>query len=85
MEIIELNDEEQVLKLVVSSNEESLFYLLKTYLDSMKDVDLVGVAKDHHLLDKTEFYLKVKKGSAKKLFKKALSDIKKDMLKKKVK
>ena len=85
MEIIELNDEEQVLKLVVSSNEESLFYLLKTYLDSIKDVDLVGVAKDHHLLDKTEFYLKVKKGSAIKLFKKALLDIKKDMLKKKVK
>ena len=87
MEIQELDDNGNVLKIVVSSNEESLFYLLKSYLDSMKDVDLVGVAKDHYLLDKTEFYLKVNgdKKSAKDLFKKALVDIKKDLLSKKVK
>jgi len=86
MEIQELVDDSDVLKIVVSSNEESLFYLLKVYLDSIKDVDLVGVARDHHLVDKTEFYLKVKgKVSAKDVFKKALSNIKKDLEGKKVK
>lgn len=85
MEIIELNEDKQVLKIVVDSNEESLFFLLKTYLEDLKDVDLVGVHREHHLVDKTEFFLKVAKGSPKAVFKKALKDIKKDLASKKVK
>lgn len=85
MEIIEVSDKNQVLKLIVDSNEESLFTLLKVYFESMKGVDLVGVSREHHLVDKTEFYLKVDKGSALEFFKKALSEVKKDLSSKKVK
>ena len=85
MEIIEKVDKKEVLRVIVDSNEESLFSLLKTYLEQSSDVDLVGVYKEHHLIDKTEFYLKVKKGSALALFKKSLGEIKKDLEKKKLK
>ena len=85
MEIIEKVADKQVLRVVVDSNEESLFSLLKTYLEESSDVDLVGVYKEHHLIDKTEFYLKTKKGSALDLFKKSLATIKKDLEKKKLK
>ncbi len=85
MEIIEKISDKQVLRVVVDSNEESLFSLLKTYLESNPDVDLVGVYKEHHLIDKTEFFLKTKKGDALTLFKKSLADIKKDLEKKKLK
>ncbi len=84
MEIIEKLDEGNVLKFMVSSNEESLFHLFKAYLESDSDVDLVGVYKEHHLIDKTEFFLKTKKGNALEIFKKSLKAIKKDMESKKV-
>ena len=79
MEIVEKVDDKEVLRIVVDSNEESLFSLLKTYLEQQADVDIVGVYKEHYLLDKTEFYLKVKKGKAIDVFKKALKTIKKDL------
>lgn len=85
MEIIDKTDDGNVLSFVVDSNEESLFHLLKAYLESNSDVDLVGVYKEHHLIDKTEFFLKTKKGSASALLKKALKDIKKDLMEKKLK
>ncbi len=85
MEIVKQEEDEQTFKLVVDTDEEALFYLLKTYLESMKEVDIVGVVKEHHLLNETEFYLKVKSGSAKKVFKKALSNVKKDLVKFKIK
>ena len=85
MEIIELSEDKQVLKIVVDSNEESLFFLIKAYLEELKDVDLVGVHKEHHLIDKTEFLMKTVKGSPKAVFEKALKDVKKDLASKKVK
>jgi len=85
MEIIEKVEDKQNLRITVDSNEESMFSLLKAYLEPMADVEVVGVIKAHHLIDKTEFFLKVKKGSALTFFKKALKDVKKDLASKKVK
>ena len=85
MEIIEQTIEGTDLKIVGDSNEESLFSLLKAYMEPMADVEVVGHYKPHHLVDKTEFFLKVKKGDALKVFKKALATIKKDLASKKVK
>ncbi len=85
MEIIEQTIEGTDLKIAVDSNEESLFSLLKAYMEPMADVEVVGHFKGHHLVDKTEFYLKVKKGDALKVFKKALATVKKDLASKKVK
>ena len=85
MEIIEKQEDASTLKLVVDSNEESLFFLLKAYLEELSDVDLVGVHREHHLVDKTEFYLKTTKGKAIDVLKKALKDIKKDLNAKKLK
>ena len=85
MNVLEKAAEDQVLRLVVDSNEESLFSLLKAYLENEADVEVVGVYKEHHLIDKTEFYLKTKKGKALDFFKKALKSVKKDLITKKVK
>jgi len=85
MEFIEKNETKDTLKLVVSSNEESLFFLVKVYLEKMSEVDIVGVCKEHHLVDKTEFHLKVSKGNPMKIFLKALAEAKKDLISKKVK
>lgn len=85
MEIIEKKEDEGILTLIVDSNEESLFSLLKVYLEQNSDVDIVGFYKGHHLVDKTEFFLKVKKGKALDLFKKSLKEVKKDLESKKVK
>lgn len=85
MEIIEKFEEGNVLRILVDSNEESLFSLLKTYLENESDVDIVGVYKEHHLIDKTEFLLKTKKGKPLEVFKKALISVKKDLASKKIK
>lgn len=85
MEIIEKFEEGNVLRILVDSNEESLFSLLKTYLENESDVDIVGVYKEHHLIDKTEFLLKTKKGKPLEVFKKALASVKKDLASKKIK
>ncbi len=85
MEIIELVDDGQSLRIKVDSNEESLFSLLKSNLDNNKDVSLTGIVKDHYLVNDTEFFLKVKKGSALELFKKTLDVVKKDLTSKKIK
>ncbi len=85
MNIIEKSDENDKLRFVVDSNEESLLSLLKIYLEADSDVDVVGVYREHHLIDKTEFLLKVKKGKASAVFKKALTSAKKDLELKKVK
>ncbi len=80
MKIETIKDEENILRIIVSSNEETLFSLLKVYFEQEKEVDLVGVYKEHYLIDKTEFYLKTHKQSAKKVFKSVLSKAKKDLL-----
>ena len=85
MNIVEKVDDKNMLRIMVDSNEESLFSLLKAYIQENPDVELVGLYKEHHLVDKTEFFLKTKKGSAKDLFKKSLKTIKKDLQSKKVK
>jgi DNA-directed RNA polymerase subunit L len=79
MEIIEMIEDKNSLKIIVDSNEESLFYLLKAELENEKDVDLVGVYKEHHLIDKTELLFKVKKGNPKEVLKKYLKKVKKDL------
>lgn len=86
MEIIEKVEEGNVLRIIVDSNEESLFSLLKTYLQDNSDVELSGVYREHHLIDKTEFVLK-SKGKKKPIdvLKGALKDIKSDLESKKVK
>lgn len=85
MKILDKVEEKDSLRILVGSNEESTFLLLKTYLEANPQVDIVGVYKEHHLLDKTEFFLKVKKGNPAEIFKKALVEVKKDLEKKKVK
>lgn len=84
MEIIEKLIEGNTCKLVFNSNEESLLYLLKAYLEKLDEVDLVGIVKEHHLVDKTEFFVKVVKGDPLKIVKSALSDIQKDLESKKI-
>ena len=85
MEIIEKSDKDNELSFVVVSNEESLFSLLKVYLEREADVDIVGQYREHHLVDKSEFYLKTKKGKAIDIFKSTLKKAKKDLDSKKVK
>lgn len=85
MKVLEKIEEKDSLRVVVDSNEESFFYMLKAYLESNSDVDIVGVYKQHYLVDKTEFFLKVKKGKPIDVFKKALKEIKKDLESKKLK
>ena len=85
MKVLEKIEEKDTLRVLVDSNEESLFFLLKTYLEANSEVDIVGVYKEHHLIDKTEFFLKVKKGDALAVFKKELANVKKDLAAKKVK
>ncbi|MFW5705079.1 MAG: RpoL/Rpb11 RNA polymerase subunit family protein [Nanoarchaeota archaeon] len=85
MEILEKTVEDKVLALVTSSDEESLFSLLKVYLEKNPDVDIVGLHKGHYLIDKTEFFLKTKKGNPLEVFKKTLDLVKKDLDKLKVK
>lgn len=79
MKILEKIAEKETLRVIVDSNEESLFSLLKVYLEKNSDVEIVGVYKEHYLVDKTEFFLKVKKGSALDVFKKTLEIAKKDL------
>lgn len=79
MEITSIDPNGQELTIKVSSNEESLFMLLKGYLEEVKGVDIVGVTKDHYLIDKTEFYVRVEKGDAQKIVKDALKTIKKEL------
>ena len=85
MKVIEKVDDKNTLRIMIDSNEESLFSLLKAYLETKADVELVGVYKEHHLIDKTEFFLKTKKGKALDVFKKSLKEVKKDLTSKKVK
>lgn len=85
MEIIELVEDKNTLRLKVDSNEESLFSLLKVYLEESTDVDIVGLNKDHYLVDDTELLLKVKKGEPKAVLKKVLADVKKKLEEKKIK
>ena len=79
MNIEEISADGTQLKIKTSSNEESLFMLLKGFLEDTKGVDIVGVTKDHHLIDETEFFLRVESGNAKDVFKKALATIKKEL------
>lgn len=85
MKILEKVEEKDTLRILVDSNEESLFFLLKAYLEADSDVDIVGVYKEHYLIDKTEIFVKVKKGNPEAVFKKSLIKAKKDLLSKKVK
>ena len=79
MKVLEKIAEKETLRVIVDSNEESLFSLLKVYLEKDSNVEIVGVYKEHYLVDKTEFFLKVKKGKALDVFKKALDVAKKDL------
>lgn len=80
MEITSINAQKNELTIKVSSNEESLFMLLKGYLEDNNDVDIVGVTKEHHLIDATEFYIRTFDGKdAKAVFTKALETIKKEL------
>lgn len=85
MEILEKEVEGNTLKVVVESNEETLFSLMKVYLEESSDVDIVGFNKPHYLVDKTEFFLKTKKGNPVDVLKKALKEAQKDLTSKKVK
>jgi len=85
MKIIEKVEDKNTLKLVVSSNEESLFFLIKVYLEKMSEVDVVGVYKPHYLVDSTELYIKTKKEKPIKVFEKALKEAKAELAKKKLK
>ena len=85
MKILEQIEEKDSLRILVDTNEESVFFLLKTYLEANPDVEIVGVYKEHHLVDKTEFFLKTKKGKPMDVFKKELDKIKKDLKSKQVK
>ena len=85
MKIIEKVEEPNVLRIVVDSNEESLFSLLRVYLEESSDVELVGLYKEHYLLDKTELVLKTKSKNALAVFKKELAAVKKELKSMKVK
>jgi DNA-directed RNA polymerase subunit L len=85
MKIIKVEKNENILKIVVDSNEETVFSLIKAYFIKNKDVDIVGTFKDHYLIDKTEFVLKIKKGDPIKVFKKVLAEVKKEIKSMKVK
>lgn len=84
MKILENIKEDKSLRIVVSSNEETVFFLLKVYLEKDSDVEAVGVYREHYLVDKTEFFLKTKKADPLDVLKKYFKIVKKDLLSKKV-
>lgn len=84
MKILENIKEDKSLRIVVSSNEETVFFLLKVYLEKDSDVEAVGVYREHYLVDKTEFFLKTKKTDPLDVLKKYFKIVKKDLLSKKV-
>ncbi|MFP4402247.1 MAG: RpoL/Rpb11 RNA polymerase subunit family protein [Candidatus Nanoarchaeia archaeon] len=79
MKIESINAQDSELRIKFNSNEESILMLLKSYLEDTSGVDIVGVNRDHHLLDETEFFLRVDSGSAKDTFSKALKAVKKEL------
>lgn len=79
MQILEKEVDKTTLRVLVDSNEETLFSLLKVYLTSLPDVDIAGFTREHHLIDKTEFFLKVKKGNPEDVLKKGIEVAKKDL------
>lgn len=85
MEIKNITHNKEVLRFVLKSNEETILSVVKTYLEESPEVDIVGVYKEHHLIDETEFYLKLKKGDAKKFFKAELPKIKEKLQELKIK
>ena len=85
MKIVEKSSKGKLLKLKVDSNEESFFYFLKSYLEKNKDCEIVGVYKEHYLIDETELVFKIKKSNAKECFLETLKKIKKDLKSLKIK
>jgi DNA-directed RNA polymerase subunit L len=79
MKIESVNAQDSELKIIFKSNEESMLMLLKSYLEDTSGVDIVGVNRDHHLLDETEFFLRVESGSAKDTLSRALKTVKKEL------
>ena len=78
--------QKNVLRLTFETDEETFLFMIKTYLEAKKEVEIVGVYKAHHLIDETKFYLKTKKEiDAGKFFKEELSKIKKEIEKLKIK
>ena len=79
MKVLDKSLTEKTLTLEVDSNEETLFSMLRIYFQEMPEVDIAGFTKDHHLVDKTEFFLKVKSGNPEEVFKKGLESAKKHL------
>ncbi|MCA9486777.1 hypothetical protein H6501_00605 [Candidatus Woesearchaeota archaeon] len=79
MEIVEKKDDTTSVSLVLGSDELSLFLVVKHYLEQIPEVDIVGIARDHHLLDRSELHIKVSKGKALDALKKALKEATKDL------
>ena len=85
MKGIKISVNKNVLEVSTTSNEENVFYLIRTFLSKNKDVEVCGVYKEHHLIDDTKFLVKTKAKDPKKFFKDELLKIKKEIEKLKIK
>ena len=79
MNIEKITDNKNTLKIDTKDDTQTIFSLLKTFLNENGDVEVSGVFKNHHLQDNTSFFLKTKKANALDVLKKELKKIKKDL------
>ena len=56
MNIEKITDNKNTLKIDTKDDTQTIFSLLKTFLNENKDVEVSGVFKNHHLQDNTSFF-----------------------------
>ena len=79
MKIVEGGKDGMLLRMSFDSGEESLLYLLKSYLEKHKDCDIVGIYKEHYLIEKSEMVLRTKTLPACDVFLEIMSAAKGDL------
>ena len=79
MDIEKVENKKDVVKITTKDDTQSVFSLIKTFLQENKEVVSSGVFKKHHLIDETSFFLKSKKDNGLEVLKKELKKIKKDL------
>ncbi|MEA2053808.1 MAG: RpoL/Rpb11 RNA polymerase subunit family protein [Candidatus Thermoplasmatota archaeon] len=78
MEVVITKDKKKEFEFEIIG-DSTILNLLKKKLLENKDVDYAGWSIEHPLLSNPKFYVRVKKGEAKEIVKKVISDIKKDI------
>jgi DNA-directed RNA polymerase subunit L len=79
MELDKITQKNNVLEIKTTDDEETLFSLIKVFLNENSNVEIAGVFKEHHLIAETKLFVKTKKDNSKEILKKELTNIKKEL------